>query len=177
MNSFVALLGLLAVLLPVSASARLEGGEYIVLGFYAIDVGYAPKEPNVGDTVSLEFQLQDAQQQSTETFSHMVLRIENDQTVQFSGKLLSDGDRVALTQRFERAGTYLFNLQFFEGEKELVAYSFPLVIPDPSEEQSSFWDVMNISEATPRTLTPWLAGILIGLILGALLMMGKREIS
>ena len=97
--------------------------------------------------------------------------------VKLSGKFLSEGNRVSLTKVFDRAGTYTMNLQFFDGERELVGYSFPLVIQETEEQMASTWDVVNISEATPKTLTPWLAGILIGLILGALLMMGKREIS
>lgn len=168
--------GLLAASVPVSAQA-LESGERAVVGFYAIDFSFEPKEPKVGDGVAVVFQLTEAETSAAKNFSHAILRIEQEHVVQLSGKFLSEGNRVLLTNVFARAGSFDVNIQFFDGEKELVGYSFPLVVQDAAGSKADTWDVVNISEATPKTLTPWLAGILIGLILGALLMAGKREIS
>ncbi|MEK7158138.1 MAG: hypothetical protein AAB733_01000 [Patescibacteria group bacterium] len=176
MKIFLIVLGFLVASFPASSSA-LEGGDRAVVGFYAIDFSYEPRTLKAGDGVTAVFQLTEAETSAVKNFSHVVLRVEQEHVVKLSGKFLSEGNRVSLTKVFDRAGTYTMNLQFFDGERELVGYSFPLVIQETEEQMASTWDVVNISEATPKTLTPWLAGILIGLILGALLMMGKREIS
>ena len=130
---------------PASSSA-LEGGDRAVVGFYAIDFSYEPRTLKAGDGVTAVFQLTEAETSAVK-FSHVVLRVEQEHVVKLSGKFLSEGNRVSLTKVFDRAGTYTMNLQFFDGERELVGYSFPLVIQETEEQMASTWDVVNISEA------------------------------
>lgn len=104
------------ILLPLSASAHLAGGDDITKDGYILDFGYDPAPPVAGAPVTFAFNLADAASLRAVAADEIWVRIIKDGTAVFAGSLkpkdgnatlttvLPDEGRHDVTVRFTRKG-------------------------------------------------------------------------
>ncbi len=98
------------VLLGVFAGAHLEAGFDRTVGPYALDVGWDPVAPNVGEKTVFKVSVRDASSLETTDLSGVLLRFEKGEKVWFAGTLdLAGGDAV-LTYAFPETGSWTIRI-------------------------------------------------------------------